>query len=32
MLVTSIGIKSDNLMGFIGLIKDGLPVSTFDRL
>ena len=32
MLVSSIGVKSNNLMGFIGLIKDGLPFSTFDRL
>lgn len=32
MLVSSIGIKSDNLMELIGLIKGGLPVSTFNRL
>lgn len=31
-MVSSIGVKSDNLMGFIELIKDGLPVSTFNRL
>jgi putative toxin-antitoxin system antitoxin component (TIGR02293 family) len=32
MLVTSIGVESDNLMGLIGLIKDGLPISTFFNL
>ncbi len=32
MLVSSIGLKSDNLMGLIGLIKNGLPVSTFNQL
>lgn len=32
MLVSSIGVQSENLIGLIDLIKDGLPISTFTRL
>lgn len=32
MLVSSIGVKADDLMGFIGLIKDGLPIDALYHL